>query len=101
MADYSCKDKQEVMIVIKLTDATEIRVSKMTDENTGEVKAVDIRQWFCTKSNPEMMPGKGIRIKDENMAEVLKGIVLSMSTEALMDFESANQGVEIVDAFID
>lgn len=100
MAEYTCTDNQEIVTTVKLTDSTELRVTKMTDKDTGVVKAVDIRQWFRTKSNPEMTAGKGIRIKDENMAEVLKGIILSMSTEALMDFESANEGVEIVDAFI-
>ena len=93
MADYNCTDKQEIVAVAKITDNTEIRVARLTDEKTGDVKSVDIRQWFCTKSDPTMKPSKGIRIKDEQTADILWGILQSMSQEAKMDFDSAHPGV--------
>ena len=45
-----------------------------------------------------MQPSKGIRIKDTDIAEVLWGIMKAMSTEALIDFETAHDGVSIIDA---
>lgn len=98
MAEYTCTDKQEVVATVKQSDFTEIRVTKLSDENTGEVKSVDIRQWYCTKKDPTMQPSKGIRIKDTDIAEVLWGIIKAMSTEALIDFETAHDGVSIIDA---
>ena len=98
MAEYTCTDKQEVVATVKQSDFTEIRVTKLSDENTGEVKSVDIRQWYCTKKDPTMQPSKGIRIKDTDIAEVLWGIMKAMSTEALIDFESAHEDIHIVDA---
>ena len=98
MAEYTCTDKQEVVATVKQSDFSEIRITKLSDENTGEVKSVDIRQWYCTKKDPTMQPSKGIRIKDTEMAEVFWGILNAMSLESFIDFESAHEDIHIVDA---
>lgn len=98
MAEYTCTDKQEVMATIKQSDFSEIRITRLLDKETDEVKSVDIRQWYCTKADSTMKPSKGIRIKDTEMAEVLWGILNAMSLESLIDFESAHKDIHIVDA---
>ena len=71
---YECESKQTVVDIIKLTDFTEVRVSKLENEN-GELEAIDVRQWYCTQKNPEYTPTqKGIRIKEEFVDQLLSAI---------------------------
>jgi len=71
---YECESKQTVVDVIKLTDFTEVRVSKLENEN-GELEAIDVRQWYCTQKNPEYAPAKkGIRLKAEFVDQLLSAI---------------------------
>ena len=37
MAEYTCTDKQEVVATVKQSDFTEIRVTKLSDENTEKL----------------------------------------------------------------
>lgn len=71
---YESNDIQEIVKVIKLTDFTELRVTKVSDENNN-LKAFDLRNWYCTQKDPEMKPTqKGVRIKKEDLKEVLEVI---------------------------
>lgn len=74
---YESNDKQELLSAIKLTEFTELRINKVIDENDN-LKAYDIRNWYCTRTNPDMQPSKGIRIKKDNISDVISAVVSSL-----------------------
>lgn len=92
---YESNDTQELVGSVKLGNCSELRVSKITDEN-DEFKAIDIRNWYCTQSNPEMKPTpKGVRIKKEHLAEVLALILENVDED--VDEQLAEKGLVIDD----
>ena len=99
---YESKTVDTVIQTIKVTEKSEIRITRICDED-GQIKAVDIRQWYCTANDPTMKPTqKGVRIKDESCPDLLLGIIKSCSSESLMDLTSANEFISIdVDALED
>ena len=71
---YKSTGKEELVGVVSLGDYSELRITRISDESAN-FSAVDIRNWYCTKNDSEMKPTqKGIRIKKENLAEVLNYI---------------------------
>jgi hypothetical protein len=92
---YQSNTKDTVVQVIKVTDKTEIRVTQIADQD-GTVKAVDIRQWYCTATDPIMKPTqKGVRVQDASCAELLNGIINACSSEALTNLDSLNSVVSV------
>ena len=72
---YESNDVQEFVSTIKLSDFSELRTSTIKGKD-GNLKSVDIRNWYCTQKEPEMKPNqKGVRIKKEDLAEVLIAIL--------------------------
>lgn len=68
---YTSDNIQTVVNTIKLTDLSELRVSRI-ETKEGALAAVDVRQWYCTKSDPVMKPTqKGIRIKADQFDEFM------------------------------
>ena len=87
---YESNDIQDVLGTIKLGNCSELRVTKVSEEN-GDFKAIDIRNWYCTSSNPEMKPTqKGVRIKKEHLAEVLALILENVDED--VDEQLAEKG---------
>jgi hypothetical protein len=68
---YKSNEKITLLETISLSETLELRVSRVEDES-GEFKSVDIRNWYCTTKDPEMKPTqKGVRIKKENIQEIV------------------------------
>lgn len=77
---YESNDKQEVVGTIGLTNFTELRISTVNSEEG--FKAIDIRNWYSTQKDPDMKPTqKGVRIKKEDLAEVLNIILSNLDEE--------------------
>ena len=71
---YISEGKQVLIDSIRLSDFAELRISRI-ENKSGEFESVDIRQWYCTQSNPEMKPTqKGVRIRAEQLDSVLSAI---------------------------
>ena len=92
---YESNTVDTVIQSIKVTEKSEIRIIRICDED-GQIKAVDIRQWYCTANDPTMKPTqKGVRIKDESCPDLLLGIMKSCSSEALVDLMSLDSAIQI------
>ena len=92
---YESNDKQELIGAVKVSSFSELRISKIIDENDN-FKAIDIRNWYCTQSNPEMKPTpKGVRVRKEDLAEVLTLILKNVHEE--IDEQLAEKGLVIDD----
>ena len=71
---YESNCNQTVVDVIPLSNFSEIRVSKL-ENASGELEAIDVRQWYCTQKDPELKPTyKGIRLKAEFVDSLVSAI---------------------------
>jgi hypothetical protein len=92
---YKSDTIDTVVKTIKTSEKTEVRVTQIAGKN-GVVQAVDIRQWYCTESDPTMKPTqKGVRVKDTQCPELLDAIIKACSSEALMDLNALNPAIDI------
>lgn len=81
---YSSNDKQNLVKTFKMSEFTELRISTVSDD-TG-LKALDIRNWYCTRSDSEMKPTqKGVRIKQEDLADVIDTLIKNAGTDTKED----------------
>lgn len=70
----STNEKQIVVDVIKFSDFSELHITRVEDEN-GDFKAIDIRNWYCTRKDPTMKPTqKGVRIYKDNFERIMNAI---------------------------
>lgn len=73
--DYETDGKQVLIGEVEITGYSKLRISKIENEN-GDLESLDIRQWYCTQKDSTLKPTKkGVRIKKENIVEVLNCII--------------------------
>lgn len=66
-----------------------IRVQKCFNKNKG-TSAVDVRDFYTSDDSEDLMPTKkGVRIQDENIADVVKYIYEAASVEAKGEIRQA------------
>lgn len=91
---YLSNDTQEVVKTVKTGECNELRVSKISDKNG--LKAIDIRNWYCTQEDLEMKPTyKGVRIKRDDLAEVLTSIIDNVDEDIKSDLLAS--GIDVLD----
>lgn len=74
---YQSDSIQTIVDTIKLTNYSELRVTRVGTKD-NEFEAVDIRQWFCTAKDSTMKPTqKGVRIRKDQLEQVLAAIELA------------------------
>ena len=74
MRNYQETENHITVDIVKISEFNEIRIDRIEDKE-GNFKAMDIRQWYCTRTNPEMAPTqKGIRLYKENIDQILKAV---------------------------
>lgn len=90
---YRSNDIQVEIGKIKTSEYNELRISTISD-SVG-LKAIDIRNWFCTSADQEMKPTqKGVRIKQEDLAEVLDLIVKNAGSDVQEDLRTRGYDFE-------
>lgn len=90
---YLSNDTQEVVKTVKTGECNELRVSKISDKNG--LKAIDIRNWYCTQKDLEMKPTyKGVRIKRDDLAEVLTSIIDNVDEDIKSDLLAS--GIDVL-----
>ena len=77
---------ENVIKDVKVTDTNVIRVTQIQN-NEGKIMGVDLRQWYCTSSDPELKPTKkGIRVGNENCEELLNAFLEACSEDIRSKF---------------
>lgn len=82
---YESNDKQELLKVIKVSEFSELRISAIKESN-DDLKAIDIRNWYCTQKEPEMKPTyKGVRIRKDDLADVIDELIKGVDSDVIAD----------------
>lgn len=68
---YETNNKEVEIGNIVLSECVELRVKRI-EKPDGELESIDIRQWYCTRTDPTMKPTqKGVRVKKEYLGELI------------------------------
>lgn len=70
---------EEIVSEVKITDSTKIIIKSLKEDN--KKVGVDIRQWYCTKSDSIFKPTqKGLRLYGDKVNELVLGLLSCLSS---------------------
>ena len=91
---YNSKDIQEVVTVFDVGGDNQLRISTIKDKDTKELKSIDLRTWYLAENGSMQPTKKGVRIKQENLADAITSILLNCGYEVITDIR-CNSGIDI------
>ena len=91
---YTSTDKETLIKTISTGEHTEIHITSVFDSK-DIFKAMDIRTWYNTSKDPEMKPTiKGVRIKSEDLADVIDILIQNAGSDVQADLLSKGYDIE-------
>ena len=93
---YNSNDVQQLVDIIKPDSPVDIRITKILDTE-GNLKSIDIRQYYTDKAGEKAPTQKGVRIGSEYLTQLLTTLLDSVDIETLLDIDSKRVSVEIKD----
>ena len=81
---WTTTDVQDLIGTFPVNSTNEIRISTIKNAD-GELKSIDIRQWFVN-SDGEMSPSKkGFRFKHENISKMIGLLLMNVDMDVIQD----------------
>jgi len=91
---YKSDDIQECVGIINPDASVDIRVSTVKDKD-GNLKSIDIRQYYTHESGEKRPTPKGVRIKEEDLTYFLELLLNNVNVETLMDVNTNRVTIEV------